>query len=176
MGRGEYLGAKEFNKRTQELMRDIERSLPEVAELAANEIGEKAIEYAKENIDNSRNMQEHSEFTAELTEKLRGGQTGGILNESGMLRDSIYLVDKLFSSDSVIIVIGSYMPYAGYHEEGFTTRIPGPGGLEKDVPARPFMKPAVERAIKEAFRSGMESRIRKALDAKIRKRSWKKFF
>lgn len=178
MARGEYLGAKQFNKRAMELFQRMERTLPEVAEMAASDIAKKAVEYAKENIEYGRNMQGHSEFTPELTSKLSDGSrnTGDILKESGMLQDSIYVVDKLFSADSVVIVIGSYMPYAAYHEEGLNNlKIPGING-DRKIPARPFMKPAVERAINEAFRYGLESRIRKALDASAKRKSWKKFF
>lgn len=175
MARGEYLGAKEFNKRARELFQRVENSLPEMMELVAEDIARKAVEYAKENIENEKNMDGHSEHTPQLTKNLRGGDTGSVLQESGMLKDSIYVVDRLFSSDSVVVVIGSYMPYAGYHEEGFTSRIPRTNA-EVRVPARPFMRPAVERAIKEAFRYGLEERMKKALHAHVTKKNWKKFF
>jgi phage gpG-like protein len=175
MARGEYLGAKEFNKRLRELMARVENSLPELGEIVASEISQKAVQNAKNNIERGTNMEGHSEFTPELTEKLRGGGTENILDESGMLKDSIYVVDKLFNRDSIIVVIGSYMPYAGYHEEGFNAKIPGVKGTEA-VPARPFLKPGVEKAIKDAFSFGLEARVRRALDAKVRGRSWKKFF
>lgn len=175
MARGEYLGAKEFNKKARDLFKRVENSLPEMLEIVADDIARKAVQYAKENIENQKNMEDHSEHTAKLTENLRNGETKNVLDESGMLKNSIYVVDRLFSSDSVVVVIGSYMPYAGYHEEGFSTRIPRTNAI-KNVPARPFMKPAVERAIKEAFRYGLEERIRKALHANITKKNWKKFF
>lgn len=178
MARSEYLGSKQFNKKAKELFQRMERTLPELADIIASDIAEKAVEYAKENIEYARNMQEHSEFTPDLTKKLSKGEreTGSILNETGALQESIHVVDKIFSADYVVIMIASSVPYAAYHEEGFDgIKIPGIEG-DRKIPARPFMRPAVVRAINEAFRYGLESRVRKALDASARKRSWKKFF
>ena len=175
MARGEYLGAKEFNKRLSELMDRVIRSIPEAGDLIAEEISQKAVKYAKSNIETGANMDGHSEHTESLTKNLRGEETKNVLNESGELKNSIHVVEKLFSRDSIIIVIGSDVEYASYHEEGFTTRIPI-SGKEYKVSARPFLKPAVEKAIKNSFSFGLESRIRKALKAKASGKNWKKFF
>lgn len=173
----DYLSGREFNKTISGLLDRVIASAPFIAEAAANEIAELAVEYAKENIETGRNMADHSEYTADLTEKLSGGAraTNNVLDETGELKESIYVVEKLLSNDGVYIVIGSNLDYAAYHEEGFSARIPRLN-QRKPVPARPFMRPAVERAIKSSLRYGLESRIRKAFTAALSKKSWKKFF
>lgn len=173
----DYLTGREFNKTISNLLDRVIASAPFIAEAAASEIAELAIEYAKENIETGRNMAAHSKYTPDLTEKLSGGtrNTNSVLEETGELKESIYVVEKLLSSDGIYIVIGSNLEYAAYHEEGFTSIIPRIN-KSKTVPARPFMRPAVERAVKSSLRYGLESRIRKAFTAAMSKKSWKKFF
>jgi phage gpG-like protein len=173
-----YSGSKEFNKKMRELMERVERAIPDLADMIGSEIGKAAVEYAKENIELGRDMADHSEHTPELTEKLSRGtrQTQSVLEESGRLKESIFLVDRIVTIDGVIIVLGSNVPYAAIHEEGFSgVVIPNIKKL-KSIPARPFMKPGIERAIREAFRYGLEDRVRKSLSAAASKRNWKKFF
>jgi phage gpG-like protein len=174
MARGEYLGAKEFSKRLRDLMDRVERTIPELGDMVAEEIAQKAVQNAKQIIENGTGMDGHSPDTPRLTENLRGGSTQEVLDESGMLKDSIYVVDKLFFRTNVIIVIGSYMPYAQYHEEGFITKISK--NTYSEVEPRPFLKPGLEKALRDAFRLGLESRIRRALKAKVSGKNWKKFF
>jgi len=173
----DYLGAKEFSKSISGLFDRVISKMPLIAEAAASEIAELSVEYAKENIESGNGMAGHSQHTPDLTEKLSGGsrQTGTVLEETGALKDSIYVVEKLISSDGVYIVLGSNLEYAALHEEGFTAIIPRIN-KDKRVPARPFMRPAIEKAIKHSLRYGLESRIKKAMSAAMSKRSWKKFF
>lgn len=175
----DYLSGKQFNKEITELLTRVITNAPFIIDAAASEIAELAIECIKENIELGNNMAEHSEHTPELTQNLSGKArgVGSILEETGELKNSVYVVDKLLSRDGVYIVIGSDLPYAAYHEEGLLNKvkIPGVKGA-KSIPARPFIRPGMEKAVKKAFRYGLESRIRKAFKAALSKKSWKKFF
>lgn len=174
--------ARQFSKRITELLENVWGSASEIAKEAAEEIGELAVEYAVFNIETTNDMEAHSEHTPKLTENLSGGsrQTGNVLDETGELKNSIKLEDTIMLPDGIIIVLSSDVPYAEYHELGApNSTIPSKDGgtHSAPIPARPFMKPAIEKAIKKSFSSrNLESRIRKSLADYVKGRKWKKHF
>lgn len=168
-----------LNKRMTELMERVWGSASEIAREAAEEIGELAVEYARENIETTQNMEGHSEHTPSLTEKLSGGerQTENLLDETGEMKDSIRVEDAIFAPYGIIVELSVDVPYAEYHEMGANNiTIPNQAGTFS-IPARPFLKPAIIKAIKKSFASrNLESRIRKSLAAYVKKRKWRKHF
>jgi len=174
--------SNQFNKRITELLERVWGSASEIAKEAAEEIGELAVEYAKFNIETNQDMEGHSEYTPKLTENLSGKarQTENVLDETGELKESVKLEETIMRVNGVTLVLSSDVPYAEYHELGAPNNtVPSRGGgtHSAPIPARPFMKPAILKAIKKSFSSrNLESRIRKSLADYVKGRKWKKHF
>jgi phage gpG-like protein len=171
--------ASGLNKRISELMERVWGSAQEIAREAAEEIGELSVEYAKQNIETTQNMDGHSEHTPKLTENLSGGErsTGNLLDETGEMKNSIRLEDAIFTPYGIIVELSVDVPYAEYHEMGADNiTIPNQSGTFS-IPARPFLTPAMVKAIRKSFSNrNLESRIRKSLADYVKKRKWRKHF
>lgn len=163
---------------------NLDRQFPEINRHAIAIIAKRAVEIAKDNIEKGGNPTEpHSEYTPELTEKLRGGTTGDVLNETGKLKASIRITANTVAMGKVYVTIGSELIYAAIHEYGGH-----PGGAVKGIssdgktslagyiPPRPYLRPAIQEAIFEAVDGDLDEKIARAYDLAVQKKNWRKAF
>jgi phage gpG-like protein len=150
---------------------------PEFKRYVADIIAQYAVKLAKENVWNGGNPSvPHSKDTEYLTEKLSKGErtTQAVLMEDDDLYRAIKVTASTVSFGKVHLEIGviddEIAKYALIHEYGGN---PG-GAVKADIPARPYLIPAIREAAYSALENAeLQRAINNALDAMSEGRDWR---
>ena len=152
---------------------------PSFKQYIANYIARDAIRRAQNNIYNGGNpTHPHSQYTPELTENLRGGETQAVLMETGKMAESIKIVVSTVYFGKVIVEIGindlEVAKYAAVQEYG---AIVTKGPVHSIIEPRPFLTPAVQDA---AYEAASDPKLKKIIDLAVTSmfngEDWKKHF
>lgn len=158
---------------------NLNKQMPEINRYAIYLIAKRAVVIAKQNVEGGGNPGvPHSEWTEELTEKLRGGSTAWELYETGHLKDSIRVMSNTVAMGRVYVEIGSDVVYAAILEYGGHPggAVGKPGTDQGYIPPRPYLRPAIQEAIWEALGSNLEGQICKAYELCVQQKPWKSAF
>jgi hypothetical protein len=155
---------------------------PELARYIAHEIAKVAVREAKFNVLNGgtdKGRRRHSRNTEHMTETFSKGarQTRDVLYESGSLYNAIKIVASTVAFGRVIVEVGIKDPKLAKIAElnEFGDRISNSPII--DIPARPFLLPAVEEAAQLTFATTLLNKaIHDAVSAKMNGKDWRKAF
>lgn len=154
---------------------------PEFARYIAHEIAKVAVRKAKLNVINggAGKRLAHSRNTERMTETYSKGtrQTLDVLYETGSLYNAIRIVASTVAFGRVIVEVGIKDPKLAKIAElnEFGDRVSNAPII--DIPARPFLLPAVEEAAQLAFETTLLNKaIHDAVSAKMNGKDWRKAF
>lgn len=154
----------------------MEKSMPEINRAAVALIARRALKIAQDKLNHGdSSWADHSEYTEELTKKLRGGDTKWVMNEDGDLAKSLRITMNTVAMGQIHVEIGSDLVYAAILEYGghpFGAVGPPQTGF---IPPRPYLRPAIEEAIYEHC-DDIEGKLARAYEIALEGGNWRGVF